>query len=77
MSTHGSYPILVERLVPLMRDAGVALYMSGHDHQLQHLKVDALPYDPGSKPTSALYASPTLPSKIPHLLAPPCAHTKT
>ena len=55
VSTHGTYAELVERLVPLMRDAGVALYMSGHDHQLQHLRIDAAPgqpVDPGSRPNS-------------------------
>jgi hypothetical protein len=58
VSTHGTYAALVERLVPLMLDAGVALYMSGHDHQLQHLRIieaaPGQPVDTGSRPGSLL-----------------------
>jgi hypothetical protein len=34
---NGNTPLLVERLLPLMESAGVALYISGHDHQLEHI----------------------------------------
>ncbi len=34
---NGPTPMLVERLLPLMESAGVALYLSGHDHQLSHI----------------------------------------
>ena len=34
---NGPTPALVTRLLPLMEAAGVALYISGHDHQLEHI----------------------------------------
>jgi len=34
---NGPTPLLVSRLLPLMEAAGVALYICGHDHQLEHI----------------------------------------
>lgn len=34
---NGPTPYLVERLLPLLAKANVALYFSGHDHQLEHI----------------------------------------
>lgn len=34
---NGPTPLLVSRLLPLMEAAGVALYINGHDHQLEHI----------------------------------------
>lgn len=34
---NGPTPLLVERLLPMLTQAGVALYISGHDHQLEHI----------------------------------------
>jgi len=34
---NGPTPALVARLLPLMEAAGVALYICGHDHQLEHI----------------------------------------
>lgn len=41
---HGSTPGMVERLVPLFREAGVELVLSGHEHNFQHSVVDAIHY---------------------------------
>ncbi|HEV2075526.1 MAG TPA: metallophosphoesterase [Thermoleophilaceae bacterium] len=42
--SHGSTPGMVERLVPLFREAGVALVLSGHEHNFQHSVVDGINY---------------------------------
>jgi hypothetical protein len=34
---NGPTPLLVSRLLPLLEAAGVALYICGHDHQLEHI----------------------------------------
>jgi hypothetical protein len=34
---NGPTPLLVERLLPMLQQAGVALYLCGHDHQLSHI----------------------------------------
>ena len=34
---NGPTPLLVERLLPMMQQAGVAIYLCGHDHQLSHI----------------------------------------
>jgi hypothetical protein len=34
---NGPTAMLVERLLPLMEAAGVALYICGHDHQMEHI----------------------------------------
>lgn len=34
---NGPTPYLVERLLPMLARANVALYFSGHDHQLEHI----------------------------------------
>ena len=39
---HGNTPELVERLLPLLRKHRIQLYISGHDHDLQHLVRDDL-----------------------------------
>ncbi|KAK3281634.1 hypothetical protein CYMTET_10585 [Cymbomonas tetramitiformis] len=36
VSSHGVQQKLVDRLRPLLQAHGVALYLCGHDHQLQH-----------------------------------------
>jgi hypothetical protein len=41
---HGSTPGLVERLVPLFREAGVSLMLSGHEHNFQYSIVDGIHY---------------------------------
>ena len=35
---------MVERLVPLFREAGVRLMLSGHEHNFQHSIVDGIHY---------------------------------
>jgi hypothetical protein len=37
---HGDTPSLVRDLEPLLRAANVPVYMNGHDHILQHIKMD-------------------------------------
>jgi tartrate-resistant acid phosphatase type 5 len=39
---HGTTPELVERLLPVLRKHQIQLYLSGHDHDLQHLVRDGL-----------------------------------
>jgi tartrate-resistant acid phosphatase type 5 len=41
---HGSTPGMVERLVPLFREAGLRLVLSGHEHNFQHSEVDGVHY---------------------------------
>jgi len=41
---HGSTPGMVERLVPLFREAGVSLVLSGHEHNFQYSVVDGIHY---------------------------------
>ncbi len=41
---HGSTPGMVERLVPLFREAGVRLVLNGHEHNFQHSIVDGIHY---------------------------------
>ncbi|HEV2062483.1 MAG TPA: metallophosphoesterase, partial [Solirubrobacteraceae bacterium] len=42
--SHGNTPGMVERLVPLFRDGGVRLVLSGHEHNFQHAVVDGIDY---------------------------------
>lgn len=39
---HGDQPELVEKLGPMLEDAGVHWYFAGHDHDLQHLELEGL-----------------------------------
>lgn len=39
---HGDIPTLVKQLGPLLQRHGVALYLCGHDHDLQHLELEGL-----------------------------------
>jgi hypothetical protein len=41
--THGDSPALVKELDPLLRGHKVDLYLSGHDHDLQHLEFEGHP----------------------------------
>lgn len=36
---HGGSPVLVQRLEPLLERHGVQVYLCGHDHALQHVRV--------------------------------------
>jgi tartrate-resistant acid phosphatase type 5 len=40
---HGDTPSLIKDWEPLLREQKVHLYMSGHDHDLQHLEFEASP----------------------------------
>lgn len=40
---HGDTPELVEAIDPLLRKHKVDLYLSGHDHDLQHLEIEGHP----------------------------------
>lgn len=39
---HGSTAVLIERLRPILERRGVAAYVNGHDHDLQHIRRGAL-----------------------------------
>ena len=39
---HGDSPELVDKLAPLLEQAGVHWYIAGHDHDLQHLELENL-----------------------------------
>ena len=60
--------MLVSRLLPLMDAAGVALYMSGHDHSLQHIapakgsEVDFLVVGAGAKYNDTMIHASAIPS---------------
>jgi len=41
---HGSTPGMVERVVPLLEEAGVRVMLSGHEHNFQHSVVDGIDY---------------------------------
>jgi tartrate-resistant acid phosphatase type 5 len=41
---HGNTAGMVDRLVPLFREAGVRLVLSGHEHNFQHAVVDGIHY---------------------------------
>jgi tartrate-resistant acid phosphatase type 5 len=41
---HGNTTGMVERLVPLFREGGVRLVLSGHEHNFQHAVVDGIHY---------------------------------
>lgn len=41
---HGDTAHLVDHLVPLLRDAGVRVMFSGHEHNFQHQQVDGIDY---------------------------------
>jgi len=43
-SGHGETPEIVERVLPLLKRHRVALYINGHDHDLQHIRADGLDY---------------------------------
>jgi|WetSurMetagenome_2_1015567.scaffolds.fasta_scaffold36206_2 tartrate-resistant acid phosphatase type 5 len=54
---HGDTPELVERLLPILQKHHVPLFVSGHDHVLQHLRADGLEYcicGGGASPRDAL-----------------------
>jgi hypothetical protein len=40
---HGDHPVLIRDWDPLFRRHGVALYLAGHDHDLQHLEFEGHP----------------------------------
>lgn len=59
---HGSSPALIQMLKPLLDKYNVQAYFCGHDHDMQHLKVDNVHYiitGSGSKarPTSMIQGS--------------------
>ncbi len=39
---HGDTPALVEKLGPVLQKHNVAVYLCGHDHDLQHLELESL-----------------------------------
>lgn len=39
---HGDSKELVTRLAPMLQEAGVHLYLCGHDHDMQHLELEGL-----------------------------------
>ncbi|MBL9216841.1 MAG: metallophosphoesterase [Opitutaceae bacterium] len=41
---HGDTPELVERVKPLMLKYGARIYLNGHEHDLEHLRVDGLDF---------------------------------
>ncbi|MBW8745644.1 MAG: metallophosphoesterase [Sphingomonas sp.] len=43
-SGHGETPEIVERVLPLLKQRRVAVYINGHDHDLQHIRADGLDY---------------------------------
>ncbi|GAC1672802.1 MAG: metallophosphoesterase [Steroidobacteraceae bacterium] len=43
-SQHGDTPAMVERVEPLLQKHGVAAYINGHDHDLQHVRRGPLNY---------------------------------
>ena len=43
-SAHGSTPELIATVKPLLERHGVQAYVSGHDHDLQHIEVDDVTY---------------------------------
>ena len=43
-SGHGNTPELVAQLAPLLERHGVQVYINGHDHDLQHLRVGRVDY---------------------------------
>lgn len=44
VAEHGSTKCLIEKLEPLFRKYSISAYFCGHDHNLQHLKVDGIDY---------------------------------
>jgi tartrate-resistant acid phosphatase type 5 len=44
VAEHGPTPQMLLTLQPLLTQAGVAAYLSGHDHNTQHLVVDEMSY---------------------------------
>ncbi len=42
--THGDTPEIVARVLPILQRRGVAAYICGHDHDLQHIRRDGLDY---------------------------------
>lgn len=65
---NGPTAMLVSRLLPLMDAAGVALYMCGHDHSLQHIapakgsEVDFLVVGAGAKYNDTMIHASAIPS---------------
>ncbi len=58
-SVHGDTPDIISRLLPMLRRHGVAAYICGHDHDLQHIvreKLDVVCSGAGAeaRPTSAV-----------------------
>ncbi|MDB5470530.1 MAG: hypothetical protein JWR84_2090 [Caulobacter sp.] len=41
---HGNNPELIETLVPILQRRGVRAYINGHDHDMQHIRIDKLDY---------------------------------
>lgn len=41
---HGDTPLLKERILPILKKHQVQLYLCGHDHDLQHLRVDGMDF---------------------------------
>ncbi len=39
---HGDSKELVQKLAPMLQEAGVHLYLCGHDHDMQHLELEGL-----------------------------------
>ena len=65
---NGPTAMLVSRLLPLMDAAGVALYISGHDHSLQHIapatgsEVDFLVTGAGAKYNATMIHASAIPA---------------
>ena len=43
-STHGDTPDLIAHLLPILQQHGVAAYINGHDHDLQHIVRDGMSF---------------------------------
>lgn len=43
-SDHGNTPELVAQVAPILERRGVQVYMNGHEHDLQHIRVGAVDY---------------------------------
>ena len=60
---HGNTATLIDRVVPLLQRYGVQAYISGHDHDLQHIAVDGIHYlisGGGSAPRQVTWIEGTL-----------------
>ncbi|XP_065185785.1 tartrate-resistant acid phosphatase type 5-like [Sycon ciliatum] len=66
VADRGTNPILVQELLPLLDRHGVALYFSGHDHNLQHVRtsnhsVEMFVVGAGSYTTASMAHKATVP----------------